>query len=86
MESMLKSAVHAYSTSSVKEEVITMKELIAKNPKQLDICLRLLYAEKIGFEVHVHETEKRKIYYGVEVNTDEETRAAIEEKYRILTL
>ncbi len=63
-----------------------MKELIAKNPKQLDICLRLLYAEKIGFTVHVHETNKKKIYYGVAIHTDEETQAAIEEKYRILTL
>lgn len=86
METIVKPIGHALFTTPVREEVIMMKELIAKNPKQLDICLRLLYAEKIGFKVHVHETEKRKIYYGIELNTDEETHAAIEEKYRILTL
>lgn len=63
-----------------------MKELIAKNPKQLDICLRLLYAEKIGFTVHVHESNKKKIYYGISITVDAKKQAEIEEKYRILTL
>ena len=37
-----------------------MQEFIANNPKQLDLCLKMLYAEKIDFLVHVNETNKRK--------------------------
>jgi len=32
-----------------------MKELKAKNAKQLDICLRMLYAERVIFIVRVIE-------------------------------
>lgn len=59
--------------------------LIAKNPKQLDIALRLLYAEKIGFSVAVCETQKGKIFYRVNLVSDELIAADLQEKYRILT-
>ena len=62
-----------------------MKELIARTPKQLDICLRLLYAERTKFFVEVEETEKKKILYVIRINVDDEQRASeLEEKYRIL--
>lgn len=75
---------HAKISSPVTE-VIVMKELFAKNPKQLDICLRLLHAEEIMFTVHVHETAKRKIYYGIAITVDTDKFIEIENKYRILT-
>lgn len=62
-----------------------MKELIARTPKQLDICLRLLYAERTKFFVEVEETEKKKIMYVIRISADDEQRASeLEEKYRIL--
>lgn len=61
-----------------------MKEFIAKNPRQLDICLRLLYAEDVRFSVVVKETAKHKIEYGIGVHADEQTVEALREKYRIL--
>lgn len=63
-----------------------MLELYAKNPKQLDICLRLLYAEKIDFTVSVREDHKGKVFYAIMVNLDnDDDRIAIREKYRLMT-
>lgn len=61
-----------------------MREFLAKNPKQLDLCLRLLYSEHIGFSVRVCENTKKKIEYKVGVQATEERIAELEEKYRIL--
>ncbi len=61
-----------------------MNGFLAKNPKQLDLCLRLLYAEHIGFIVKVEETAKRKIVYKVFAKADIEKLSELEEKYRIL--
>lgn len=61
-----------------------MREFTAKNPKQLDLCLRLLYAEHIGFSVTVRETNKRKIEYVIGVDVTEQKMTELEEKYRIL--
>lgn len=61
-----------------------MKEFTAKNPKQLDLCLRLLYAERIGFSVRVYENIKKKIEYKVGIQATEQKIAELEEKYRIL--
>ena len=61
-----------------------MRYLYAKNPKQLDICLRLLYAEHTNFRVEVQETIKQKIVYVIYVETTGDKMASIEEKYRIL--
>lgn len=62
-----------------------MKEFKAVNPKQLDICLRMLYAEKLQFFVAVVENQKRKIEYRISVAVDEQTFEMLEERYRILT-
>lgn len=62
----------------------TNYSLRARNPKNLDICLRLLYAEKIDFIVSVCENEKGKIYYSIYVLTNEEKYVEIHEKYRVL--
>lgn len=62
-----------------------MNGFLAKNPKQLDLCLRLLYAERIDFIVKVEETAKRKIVYKVFAKADTEKQLELKEKYRILT-
>lgn len=62
-----------------------MKELIAKNPKQSDICLRLLFAENVQFQVSVIKTDTGKILYGITLITDDKTASIVEEKYFVLT-
>ena len=62
-----------------------MKELIARNPKQLDLCLRLLFAEGIQFQVRLFKTEKGKVLYGITLLTDDKTASIVEEKYFTLT-
>ena len=61
-----------------------MREFVAKNPKQLDICLKLLYAERVGFSVEVCENTKRKIEYKALVDVQEQRFNELLEKYRIL--
>ena len=61
-----------------------MKGLEAKNSKQLDICLRMLYSEKVRFIVEVRETNKQKIVYWIGAIVDEQKFKALKEKYRIL--
>lgn len=63
-----------------------MKVLIAKNPKQLDLCLRLLYAENIRFMVEVIKNDKQKVMYEICVNIDGEAFKKLENKYRTLIL
>ncbi|MEY8515373.1 hypothetical protein AALC25_00325 [Lachnospiraceae bacterium 29-84] len=61
-----------------------MKEFIAQNPKQLDLCLKLLYSENLEFIVKVDETEKRKIFYKICVKVEGQMYEELKEKYRIL--
>ncbi len=61
-----------------------MNDFIAKNPKQLDLCLRLLYAEGADFFVKVGETDKGKIVYIIKAEADYLTVELLKEKYRIL--
>lgn len=61
-----------------------MSEFKAVNAKQLDICLKMLYAEKLQFFVRVIENSKRKIEYRIGVMTDEQTFGLLNERYRIL--
>ncbi len=61
-----------------------MKTFLAKNPKQLDICLKMLYSEHVTFTVMIKETEKKRIEYDIIANTDEEVIDKLLEKYRIL--
>ena len=78
--------VCAKPTSPLMERRRTsMSKLIAKTPKQLDICLRLLYAEKVKFIVEVTETARKKIVYKIGISEQDEQKALeLEEKYRIL--
>jgi hypothetical protein len=62
-----------------------MKEFTAKNPKQLDICLRMLYAENLHFVVRVIETEKGKILYTIGIRAKLSKYQELSERYRILT-
>ena len=62
-----------------------MGYLIAKTPKALDIALRLLYAEKVGYGVSVCETPKGKIFYRVHIIAEEAIARDLQEKFRILT-
>ncbi len=59
-------------------------EFIARTPKQLDICLRLLYAENIRFMVEVQETNNHKIIYAVKALTEAQRISELKETYRIL--
>ena len=61
-----------------------MELFIATNPKQLDLCLRMLYAEKMTFSIKVDETTKGKIVYRIGITADEQTCVALKERYRIL--
>jgi hypothetical protein len=61
-----------------------MNVLEARNPRQLDLCLRLLYTENMEFSVTVKETEKRKIIYMINVIGERQIYEALREKYRIL--
>ncbi len=63
-----------------------MNLLIAKNPKQLDIGLKLLYAEKVNFLVQIEENEYGKIYYSIHIEKtlDNARVEELMEKYRIL--
>lgn len=61
-----------------------MWSLMARNPKQLDLCLRLLYSEHVPFSVEVCETNKKKIAYEIKVEVTEQKMTELEEKYRIL--
>lgn len=74
----------AGNAASIMEGGGPMNELTAFNPKQLDICLKLLYAEGIDFRVVVYETETKKIAYLVKVSADAQTVEQLREKYRIL--
>ena len=62
-----------------------MTPFIAKNHKQLDLCLRFLYSENKTFTVNLKETEKRKIIYEITANdTDQEEAEKLLEKYKNL--
>lgn len=60
-------------------------EFTAKNPRQLDICLRMLYSEKIGYSVRISETDQRKIIYLIGISEDAEIVEMLQERYRIMT-
>ncbi len=86
LEKASKNIVCAKPTSPLMERRRSnMRELLAKTPKQLDICLRLLYAEKVKFIVEVTETENKKIVYKIGISAQDKQKALeLEEKYRIL--
>lgn len=59
------------------------KVLIATNPKQLDICLKLLYRHGVDRQVNLVEV-KRRIEYHIVAFADEQMLNNLEETYRIL--
>ncbi len=66
------------------KEVMDMKVFLARNPKQLDLCLKLLYSEKVTFSVKIRESAKKKIEYEIGAEATELKAAELEDKYRIL--
>lgn len=61
-----------------------MNAFRAVNAKQLDLCLRMLYAEKLQFFVSVVENNKQKIEYRISTPVGEQTFEKLNERYRIL--
>lgn len=74
----------AQTTSPIMEGGEIMRTFLARNPKQLDLCLKLLYSEKTPFSVRVVESTKKKIEYEIGVNVTGEHMTELEEKYRIM--
>lgn len=61
-----------------------MVYFVAKNSRQLGICLKMIYDEKLKYSVTVYENEKRKIEYEVMAVADKELAEKLKERYRIL--
>jgi len=61
-----------------------LQNIKCKNAIALDICLRLLYTNKIKFEVKVCESDKGKIYYNVLVDISNEEFDRIKREYEQL--
>lgn len=61
-----------------------MGYLVAKNDKQLGLCLRMLYADNIPFTVKVVENNKQRIEFHVYAGTDESKVQELTERFRIL--
>ena len=60
-------------------------KLVAKNDKELDICLKMLYSKGLNnFPITVAETEKGKIYFEVPFSVTDETFEKLEQTYKIL--
>jgi len=57
-----------------------------RGAKKLDYCLRMLYAESIPFIVNITENEKRKIFYEVSVDVDEQIFRKLNERYETLSV
>lgn len=56
----------------------------AVNDRQLGICLRMLYAEKMQGLVETVKNSKGKIEFHIRVNADEETFSWLFERYETL--
>lgn len=56
----------------------------AVNDKQLGVCLRMLYAEKLQPIVETVLNEKGKIEFHIRINSDEQTFDDLNERYKIL--
>ena len=58
-----------------------MRELIANNAEQLDLCLKVLYSENIPFTVKVKEDDELRIIYGVEFDVNDPTYEKLNRRY-----
>lgn len=56
----------------------------AKNDKQLGVCLRMLYAEKIQGLVETVKNSKGKIEFCIKARVDEQIFEMLNERYEIL--
>ncbi|MCM1525248.1 MAG: hypothetical protein NC120_12415 [Ruminococcus sp.] len=61
-----------------------MQDFLAVNSKQLGICLKMLYAEKVRYSVKVVENNKGKINYIINAEVDNDTYKKLRERYRIM--
>ena len=61
-----------------------MQELLAKTPKQLGICLKLLYSENVEFKVGIRENKKLKIEYPIIVDVDQKKFDELKVTYMML--
>lgn len=61
-----------------------MYDFVARNGKQLTVCLKLLYMEKVPYTVKVEEDNKGKVIYIVEVDLEPKQLAELREKYRVM--
>lgn len=61
-----------------------MDYFLAKNDKQLGICLRMLYADKIQPFVKIVMSEKGKIEFHVKIQADDDVFQMLDERYKVL--
>lgn len=61
-----------------------MKYFLATNAKQLDLCLKMLFAESIEPTVKTLRNGKGKIFYRVGASIDEATFNKLNERYSIM--
>lgn len=61
-----------------------MYMFIAKNDKQLGLCLKLLYSEHIDYSVDLELTKKDRVIYKIWVDISSDAYSELESKYRIL--
>lgn len=88
--SLMKSGVRKDSCFFAKftlpfmKEVKPMHTFIAKNDKQLGLCLKLLYSCGIQSQVELRLNEKDRIIYLITVKTDDDTWRKLEFEYKVL--
>lgn len=76
---------HAKSTTPIVERRYeAVSYLLAKNDKQLGVCLRMLYAEKIQGTVKTVMNEKGRIEFHIHANVDEQMMKSLLDRYEIL--
>lgn len=61
-----------------------MKYFLAANDRQLGICLRMLYAERLQGYVYTVLNSKNRIEYHISVSVDDERFDKLNEHYKIL--
>ena len=65
-------------------KVLIMSCFIATNDRQLGVCLRMLYAEKIQPTVLTVMNDKNKIEFHISISASDELMADLMERYEIL--
>lgn len=61
-----------------------MEYFLAKNDKQLGLCLRMLFVEGIQPTVQTVLNKKNKIEFHVKITADEELKNKLTERYQIM--